>query len=99
MKTKKSPMEYFIWINKKHFGSMIKTTLYASAYGTRYTGWNYDSVYGEFTFKRWKQIGKHEWSKEPTVGRVPASALLYNEDNPSSKIWVQFLEAREEEGE
>jgi hypothetical protein len=94
----KSPIQYFIWVNKKHLSFMLKSTFYAGAYGTKYTSWDYDFKYGEFTFKKWKQIGKHEWSKEPTGGRVPASVLLYDQDNPNSKIWVQFLEAREQEG-
>lgn len=96
MKTKKTPMELFIWRNQKHLRFKISHSVYAGGYGTRYTKWNYDFVNDEFTFKKWKQIDKHEWSKEPTFCRVSASALLYDEDYPNSKIWVEFLEAQKE---
>lgn len=93
---KRNAIEKFIWINKSHFNKLIKSTSYAGAYGTRYTKWNYNFQTDEFTFNKFKQIDKHEWSKESVVGRIPAIALLSGKIYPNNPIWLDFKKAIKE---
>ena len=86
-------IELWMWQNKKHFGSLIKHTMYAGPYGCRRSKWKYDYSTGEFVWNQFNQIDKHKWSKEAIVKRISAEELLKGDFNERSPIWISFKEA------
>ena len=87
------PVELWMWRNKKHFGSLLKSTSYCGPYGSRNSKWRYDFATGEFVWNEFKQIDKHQWSKEAIVKRIPAIKLLRGHSNADSPMWVEFQTA------
>jgi len=92
-----NPLELWMWQNKKHLGSILKTSL-LTPYGSRNSKWRYDILTGEFTWNQFQQVGKHEWAKEPQQKRMPAIKLLrgYEEYSP---MWDSLQKALNEEKE
>jgi len=86
------PVELWMWQNKKFFGRLLKHTMMFS-YGSRHSKWRYDFATGEFVWNEFKQIDKHQWSKEAIVNRIPAIKLLRGHSNADSPMWVEFQNA------
>tara|TARA_R110002126_G_scaffold25233_1_gene86622 strand:- start:432 stop:779 length:348 start_codon:yes stop_codon:yes gene_type:complete len=73
--TNYNPIELWIWQNKKYLGSLVKNS-FLSLYGARNSKWRYDFETGEFVWNQFKQVDKHEWSKEAVAKRTTAIKLL-----------------------
>ena len=92
------PVELWMWQNKKHFGGLLKISC-NHLYGSRNSKWRYDFATGEFVWNCFKQIDKHQWSKEAEVRRIPAIKLLRGHSNADSPMWVAFQKALKQKQE
>jgi len=90
-----NPIELWIWQHKKYLGSLLRSTP-LGLYGTRNSKWRYDFETGEFVWNQFKQVAKHEWSKEAIVRRIPAIKLLKGTVNKNSPIWISFQKILDE---
>mgnify|MGYP003626717402 FL=1 len=87
-----NPIELWLWQNKKHLGALLKHTTFTS-YGSRNSKWRYDISTGEFVWNQFKQVDKHQWSKDAVVKKIPAIKLLKGTNNSYSPMWIEFQKA------
>ena len=71
----------------------------AKPYGSRNSKWRYDYQTGEFVWNQFRQVDKHQWSKDPEVKRMKAERLLGGKRNEYSPIWTGFQKALKEKEE
>ena len=90
-----NPIEFWIWQHQKYLGSLLHNTT-LGFYGTRNSKWRYDFETVEFVWNQFKQVAKHEWSKEAIVRRIPAIKLLKGTVNNYSPIWNSFQKRLDE---